>query len=99
MTDDMRIDAVCHDNGRSQLVLAQRPHETDGVQPVAHARAPDVNPAESQLFEERTLVNECQNGYVVVSVAKRRNQLRPLPLGAADIQAGANKQNFGASHA
>ena len=65
---------------------------------MAHARAPDVDPAESQLLEERTLVNERQNRDVVASVAKRRNELRPLPLGAADIQAGANEQNLVAYH-
>ena len=73
MTDDMGIDAVRHNNGWSQLVLAQRPDETDDVQPVAHARAPYVDPAESQLLEKRTLVNECQDRDVVASVAKRWN--------------------------
>ena len=29
MTDDMGVDAVRHDKGWSQLVLAQRPHETE----------------------------------------------------------------------
>ena len=83
MTDDMGVGAVRHNNGRSQFVLAQRPDETDDVEPVAHARAPDVDPTESQLLEERTLVNQRQNRDVVASVAKRRNELRPLPLGAA----------------
>ena len=98
MTDDMGVDAVRHNNGRSQFVLAQRPAETDDVEPVAHARAPDVDPTESQLLEERTLVNQRQNRDVVASVAKRRNELRPLPLGAPDIQTGANEQNLVAYH-
>jgi len=73
MTDDMGIDALRHNNGWSQLVLAQRPDETDDVQPVPHARAPYVDRVESQLLEERTLVNQRQNRDVVASVAKRRN--------------------------
>jgi hypothetical protein len=85
MTDDMGVDAVRHNKARSQLVLAQRPAETNDVQAVAHVRAPDVNSTESQLLEERTLVNQRQNRDVVASVAKRRNELRPLPLGAPDI--------------
>src|SRR4029079_4677877 len=60
--------------------------------------APDVNSTESQLLEERTLVNQRQNRDVVASVAERRNEWRPLPLGAPDIQTGANEQNLVAYH-
>jgi hypothetical protein len=71
MTDDMGIDALRHNNGWSQFVLAQCPEETDDVQPVTHARAPYVDPAKSQLLEKRTLVNQRQNCDAVASVAKR----------------------------
>jgi len=75
MTDDMSVDAVRHNDGRLRLVLAQRPAEADDVQPVVHARAPEVDSTESQLLKERTLVNQRQNRDVVASVAKRRNEL------------------------
>jgi hypothetical protein len=75
MTDDMGIDAVRHNKGWFQFVLAKRPDEADDVQPVAHARAPYVNRADSQLREKRTLVNQRQNQDVVASVAKRWDQL------------------------
>ena len=73
MTDNMGIGVARHNNGWPQFLLTQRPDETDDVQPVAHARTPCVDRAESQFFEKRTLVNQRQNRDVVASVAKRRN--------------------------
>jgi hypothetical protein len=73
MADDMGIDALRHNKGWSQLVLAERPDEADDIQPVAHARARYVDPTESQLLEKRTLVNQRQHPDVVASVAKRWN--------------------------
>jgi hypothetical protein len=54
-------------------VQAQRPDETNHIEPMAHPRAPYVKPTESQFLEERTFVHQRQNRDVETPVAKRWN--------------------------
>jgi hypothetical protein len=73
--------------------MSERAAKSGEVGAALHLGAARGNPQAQKLVEESALPNECHDRDVEAAIADCRYQNWPLPLGAADEQAGAHKED------